>query len=56
MKYLPRYPRRRHPRPARRNPIDATEYWLIYGMLIAAAFGVWGWKHMTDAQKREMFG
>lgn len=43
---------RRTKRRARRNPSDpAVTYWVVLASIVVGGVAIWGWKHMTDAQK-----
>jgi hypothetical protein len=33
-----------------------TEYWIAIGALLALSVAVWGFKAMTDEQRRKVFG
>ena len=40
---------------AKENPSDpAVTYWVVLTMLVAGGVAVWGWKSMTDKQKKEL--
>ena len=41
-------------RRARSNPSDpAVTYWVVLAMIVTGGVAIWGYKQMTDRQKKE---
>jgi hypothetical protein len=41
-------------RQAQDNP--QVTYWILLAMIVAGGFAAWGWKNMTEAQKKTALG